>query len=86
MYKSYWPLYRKYGSRKPIGIYSIANMLGLYVYEPVGDEKDDADFVTAFVSDRPHSFRKNRVMYDEKGEGYIRRNDSRYYLSEIMRV
>lgn len=82
------PLYKRYADRRPVGAVCICNTFGMLVFEPMGEDKLDTDFVTAWsgLEGQAWGYHRNKVHYTAAGRGYLRKGSMRFYLDDIVRV
>lgn len=81
-------LYKRYETVTPIGVVGVTNCFGLLVFEPLPEDRADAELVTAWSGSegKRWNYRRHIVRYTTSGRPYINKGGSRYYLDEIMRV
>lgn len=81
-------LYKRYETAAPVGVVGITNCYGLLVFEPLPEDRADAEFITAWSGSdgQRWNYRRHIVRYIASGRAYINKGRTRYYLDEIMRV
>lgn len=82
------PLYKKYGDRKPDGIYSFNAFFGVLFFYP--DEEDDTwdcDFICCCESNGfRYGFRRHKIHDNYvDGRDYIYKGNQKIYLCDVIR-
>lgn len=74
----------KFENCKPDSVFPVCNWGGLEVFY---DTSNGETLVTTWnFGDGRSRFSHNRIHYTKNGRAYIRRNYSRYYLDEMLKV
>lgn len=79
------PLYKKYANAKAIGVLPLCNFGGLEILDI---EYGIEDYVIAcfnFGNGR-YDFRRHKICTTPSGRQYFRKQGTRYYFDEVMRV
>ena len=81
-------LYKTYGDRQPCGATYITNCFGLLIYEPIEDDRTEADYITAWSAAgyNNRGFRRSKAYYTIAGRAYLRKGSLKFYLDEIIRI
>lgn len=78
------PLYKQYEHAHPIGIYPMCNFGGLVILDII-EHADTViaafDFGTGY-----QKIRRHKIYYSDTGRAYIRKNSTRYYFDNVMKV
>lgn len=78
------PLYKQYENAAPVGVYVLSNFGGLAVLH-ISDDGERAvcawDFGTGY-----QKIRRHKVHHTYTGRAYIRKNGTRFYFDQIMRL
>lgn len=72
-----------YKEAAPVGLYPLNNFGGLAILDILSDESVIAAW---HYGEGYKSIRRHQVYYTFTGRAYIRKNGSRFYLDQIVRV
>lgn len=73
-----------YDRKDPIGIYSESAFSAVLVMDVIYDI-DEYMITTYCVSGKRGKYTKNKIYCSDSGKYYIRKNDKRIYLTDIIR-
>ena len=78
------PLYKQYEHAAPVGVYTLNNFGGLAILD-IGSDGETAVCAWHF-GDGYKKIRRHRVYTTYTGRDYIRKNGTRYYFDQIIRM
>ena len=78
------PLYKQYKNTEPIGTYAMSNWGGLEILD-IQYGIDDY-VIASFNFGTRQQIRRHKICYTPTGRPYIRKQGTRFYLDEIMKI
>lgn len=78
------PLYKQYEHAAPVGVYTLNNFGGLAILD-ISSDGETAVCAWHF-GDGYKKIRRHRVYTTYTGRDYIRKNGTRYYFDQIIRM
>lgn len=78
-------LYKKYADTPAVGYHAMSNYGGLEILDIINGWDDIAVACFNFGTGR-QQIRRHKICYTMSGRPYIRKQGTRYYFDEIMRV
>lgn len=74
-----------YDKKKPIGVYFESAFSSILVMDIIYDI-DEYMITTYYISGKRGKYTKNKIYCSDSGKYYIKKNDRRIYLTEILRT
>ena len=77
------PLYKRFESAAPVGVYPINNFGGLVILDIISDEMAVAAW---HYGDKYKNVRRHKIHTTYTGRAYINKGGRRYYFDQIMKT
>ena len=78
------PLYKQYANTTPIGIYGMSNWGGLEILDIQYGIDDYA--IASFNFGTRQDIRRHKIQTAPSGRLFIRKQGTRFYLDEVMKI
>ncbi|MBR5604262.1 MAG: hypothetical protein IKW51_08685 [Bacteroidales bacterium] len=80
------PMYKKYKSKKPIGVISLCNTFGILIFNPDDEDKYYCDLIAAWSNEEKiFGYHRHKIHYSTSGRAYIRKGSMRIYLDNVIK-